>query len=234
MKKVIYFVLAGIVLLGPVSCKKDDPAPATPAPSLPTAPEAKAEHDTKSGGIYKGTFANANASGTIKVVLQDGKTEVVIVYNGVSRTLTTTDLASWASGDAITDAIFTATDWQVLFVADADGTNFAFGLNLAGASDFEGVIFKEVSTAQVRVYEGSFTGDSSGKWNFGTQSNFLVGVYSGSSSGSFEGTITGTDIAIDSGTGLTATGTFTNENSSCSGTWSSSGDTGTWTGTRKL
>lgn len=233
MRKLFYFLFAGILVLA--SCSKDeDPVPA--ASSLPTAPEAKAEHDNKSGGIYKGTFANANSSGNIKVVLQEGKTEIIIVYNGVTRTLTTTDLAGWTSGEAIVDALFTSSDWQVVFASDADAGNFSFGLNLAGTIDFEGVIVKEVSTAQVRVYEGTYAGDSEGKWNFATQSNFLAGVYTGSGSGSFEGVISGSNIAItSSGSSVTATGTFTGEASSCSGTWASgSGDAGTWSGARKL
>jgi hypothetical protein len=236
MSKLVHFLLAGTLVLGLGSCSKDDPAPATPSPTLPTAPEAKAEHDNKSGGIYKGTFANANSSGTIKVVLQDGKKEIIIAYNGVTRTLTATALTSWTSGDAITAVAFTASDWTVLFSADADAASFGYALNLAGATDFEGLIVKEVSTAQVRVYEGTYAGDSEGKWNFATQSNFLAGVYTGSGSGSFEGTISGTNIAItSSGSSVTASGTFAAEASTSSGTWASgSGDTGTWSGTRKL
>lgn len=233
MKKLLYLLLAGTLVLA--SCSKDDPAPAPSTPTLPSAPEAKAEHDNKSGGIYKGTFADATSSGTIKVVLQDGKTEVIVSYNGVSRTLTTTSLAGWTSGEAIVDAIFTASDWQVLFLADADGGNFAFGLNLAGATDYEGVIVKESSAAQVRVYEGTYSGASSGKWNFCTQSNFLAGVYTGTGSGTIEGVINGNNIVItEPGSTLAASGTFNGEASACSGTWESSGDAGTWTGTRKL
>ncbi len=234
MKKIVYFILAGIVLLGPVSCKKDDPAPATP--SLATTAEAKAENDTKSGGIYKGTFANASSSGTIKIVLQEGKTEAIIVYNGVSRTLSTTDLAGWTSGEAIVDALFTSSDWKMTFSADADAASFGFGLDLAGTSDFDGVIVKEVSAAQVKVYEGTYAGDSSGKWNFCTQFNVLAGVYTGTSNGSFNGVISGTTIAItSSGSSVTASGTLSADASGCSGNWAgSSGTSGTWTGTRKI
>lgn len=235
-KQILFYFLAATVLLGPVSCQKDDPAPANPAATLPTVPEAKAEHDNKSGGIYKGTFANATTSGNIKVVLQEGKVEVIVVYNGVTRTLTTTDLAGWTSGDAIVDALFTASDWQVLFAADADAASFGFGLNLGGTTDFDGVVVKETSTALVRVYEGTYAGDSEGKWNFCTQNNLLAGVYTGTGSGSFDGAITGSNIAItSSGSSVTASGTFAGEMSTCSGTWASgSGDAGTWTGTRKL
>ncbi len=234
MKKLVHFILAGIVLLGPVSCKKDDPAPA--APSLPTTAEAKAEHDTKSGGVYKGTFADASSSGTIKIVLQEGKTEATIVYNGVSRTLSTTDLAGWTSGEAISDALFTSSDWQLILTVTADASMIEFGLNLAGTSDFRGLIVKEVSAAPVKVYEGTYAGDSSGKWNFCTQFNLLAGVYTGTDGDSFNGLITGTTIAISSsGSSVTASGTLSADASSCSGNWTgSSGTSGTWTGTRKL
>lgn len=234
MKRLIYFILAGIVLLGPASCKKDDPAPA--APTLPTAPEAKAENDNKSGGIYKGTFANSSSSGNFKIVLQEGKTEATVTYNGTTRTLTTTDLSSWVSGDQITGATFTSSDWQLLFLAEADGSSFAYGLSLGGIVDFEGVIMKELSTAQVRVYEGTYSGAAEGKWNFYTIGNQLQGFYAGSDTGYFEGVINGTNIAItSSGSSVSANGTFAAEASTCSGNWANgSGDSGTWSGTRKL
>lgn len=235
MKKILYLLLLGVVCLGPVSCKKDDPAPSTPTPTLATAPEAKVENDNKSGGVYKGTFANSTSSGTIKIVLQDGKTEATVVYNGVTRTLTTTALSGWISGELIDNALFTSSDWQMIFSAEADASSFSFGLNLAGVSSFTGVIVKELSAAQVKVYEGTFAGDSSGKWNFCTQTNLLTGVFTGTSSGSFDGVITGTSIAIFStSSGITGSGTFTNDATNCSGSWEGSGDTGTWSGSRTL
>jgi len=233
MKRILYTLVAGLLILGPISCKKDDPAPVTTG--LPSAPEALAEHNNKSGGIYKGTFADATTSGTIKVILQGGKTEIIVVYGGVTRTLTTTDLAGWTSGQDIVDIIFTSTDWQVLFASDGAGSSFGFGLSLGGKTDFEGLIVKELSTAQVRVYEGTYAGGSEGKWNFATQGNFLAGVYTGSSTGTFDGTIAGTAITITStGTSVTAAGTFNAEATSCSGTWTSDSSNGTWSGTRKL
>jgi hypothetical protein len=233
MRKSLFYLLAAFALVA-VSCSKDDPAPA--GPTLATSAEAKAEHDNKSGGIYKGTFANATTSGTIKVILQEGKKEIIISYNGATRTLTTADLASWTSGDAITTATFASTDWQVVFNADGDAATFSFGLSLGGVIDFDGLIVKEISTAQVRVYEGTYAGDSSGKWNFCSQGSQLAGVYTGTSSGSFEGTISGNNITItSSGSSVTAAGTFTNELVNCSGTWASgSGDSGTWSGARKI
>jgi len=230
MKRVILSLLAAVVLV--FSCSKDDPAPTTP--SLATSPEAKAEHDNKSGGVYKGTFASATSSGTIKVVLQEGKTEVILSYDGTSKTLTTSDLAGWVSGDAVA-ATFQNNTWIVIFAADGDAASFSFQLSIDGTVDFQGLIVKEASNAQVKVYEGTYAGDSSGKWNFCTQGSQLAGVYYGSGNGVFQGTITGTTIAItEPGGDVTAAGTFASEGATCSGTWASSSSDGTWTGTRKI
>lgn len=231
MKRVILSLLTAVALV--FSCSKDDPAPA--APTLPSSPEAKAEHDNKSGGIYKGTFANSANSGSIKIVLQEGKTEVVLIYNGTTKTLTTDDLSAWTSGDAITSAVFSNGTWIVIFEADGDAASFGYQVSIDGSIDFDGLIVKEVSTALVRVYEGTYAGDATGKWNFCTQGNLLAGVYTGSGTGSFEGTITGTTISItEPGGDVTATGTLTGEGAACSGTWASSSSDGTWTGTRKI
>lgn len=231
MKRAILSLLTIVVLL--FSCKKDDPAPA--APTFATTPEAKAEHDNKSGGVYKGTFANATSSGSIKVVLQEGKTEVILIYNGTTKTLTTTDLSGWTSGDAIASATFTNGTWMVMFQADADAASFGYAISIDGIVDFEGLIVKEVSTSLVKVYEGTYAGDSSGKWNFCTQGTLLAGIYYGSSSGTFEGTISGTSLTItEPGGDVTAAGTFAGEGTTCSGTWNSSTTSGTWTGGRKI
>lgn len=233
MKRMLYAIVAGMLLLAPMSCKKDDPAPA--APVLPAAPEALAEHNTKSGGVYKGTFANSTSSGTIKTVLQGGVTNITIVYNGVSRTLTTTDLASWTSGEQIVAAVFTSGDWSATFSASSDGSAFDIALDLAGESSFNTVIVKETSTLQVKVYEGTYAGDATGKWNFTVVSALIYGVYAGDgSSDTFTGAVVGNNITIVSSGDVTATGTFAAEMSTCSGTWASSSSAGTWSGSRKI
>lgn len=233
MKSILYVFVSGILLFAPMSCKKDDPAPA--APTLPNASEALAEHNDKSGGIYKGTFANPTSSGTLKIKLQGGVNSITVVYNGVSRTLTTTDLASWTSGQQIVSAVFTSGDWNATFSASSNGTVFDLALDLAGESSFNNLIVKELSTLQVKVYEGTFAGDATGKWNFAEVSSLIFGIYSGDgSSGSFEGEVAGTNISITSTDDVTAIGTFAAEMSTCSGTWTSSTTSGTWSGARKI
>jgi len=236
MKRVILSLLAAVVLV--FSCSKDDPAPTTPTtPAFAVTPEAKAEHDNKSGGVYKGTFANETSSGSIKVVLQDGKTEVTLIYNGTTKILTTSALSGWTSGDAIAGATFTNGSWIVIFSADGDAANFEYGLSIDGTVDFGGVIAKEKSTALIKVYEGTYAGDASGKWNFVTQGNSLAGFYtvSGQPSPSIEGAIGGNDISISSpGTSVIAEGTFASETTTCSGNWQDDSSTGTWSGARKI
>jgi hypothetical protein len=231
MKKVFLLLLAASLLVGPVSCKKDDPAPTS---AFPTVPEAKSEHDNKSGGIYKGTFATATTTGTIKVVLQDGKTEIVVSYNGTTKTLTTTGLSGWVSGQAISNVLFTNGDWEVVFTVSANASSVDFLMQLAGESNFISVLNKEYSSALVKVYEGTFAGDDTGKWNFTLQGSDIIGVYaSAGGSATFIGSVAGSTIAITA-LDVTATGTFVEEGASCSGTWDGGSTAGTWTGKRSL
>ncbi len=232
MKRILYAIVSGMLFLAPMSCKKDDPAPA--ASTLPSAPEALAEHNTKSGGIYKGTFANSTASGNVKVVLQGGVKTITVVLNGVSRTLNTTGLETWSSGQELLGTAFSSADWTATFYAAADGSVYDLSLSLAGETGFSTVIAKETSTTQVRVYEGTYAGAASGKWNFTTLGGLIGGIYTDDSGGSsFSGGVLVNNITISSGD-VNATGTFASDLSTCSGTWESSSTSGTWSGTRKL
>jgi hypothetical protein len=231
MKRILHFFLAALLLISPLSCKKDDPAPA----SLPSAPEAEAEHNNKSGGIYKGTFANTSSSGVIKIVLQGGAKNIIVTLNGASRTLTTTALNSWTSGDAITAALFNSGDWNVVISITADGSGGDLSLDLAGQTNFGAAIAKETSTAQVKGYEGTYSGDDSGKWNFIIQNGLLSGVYAGGSgSENLSGAAVGNDLTITTAGSVTAVGTLSADGNSTSGTWTTGTSNGMWSGTRKL
>ena len=61
--------------------------------------------------MYKGAIIGS--SGTIKIVLQNGKKEIVLKIDGVTKTLTTTALEGWTSGQEISGATFTSGDWTV-------------------------------------------------------------------------------------------------------------------------
>ncbi len=232
MKRILYMIAAAMLLLSPMSCKKDD---ATPAPTFSNTPEALAEHDNKSGGIYKGTFANSSKSGQIKINLQGGKKEIVIKFGSETRTLTTTALGSWTSGQIITGAAFTNGNWTITINIPADGSSVDVTPDLAGESIDGGYAAKELSTAVVKVYEGTYAGDDSGKWNFTLQGGLINGVYAGGSgSDNFSGAVVGTAITIVTTGSVSASGTMSADGNGASGTWTGSSSSGTWTGSRTL
>jgi len=233
MKRIIYVIISGLILMGPVSCKKDDPAPSV---TLPSTPEALAEHDTKSGGIYKATFATSSQSGHLKIVLQGGKKEIQVTFGGSSRTLTTTGLDSWTSGQDIIGVAFASGDWTMTITIVADGSSFDVNsINLGGVTSVNGALSKETSTALIKVYEGTYSGDDSGKWNFILQNGLINGLYAGGSgSDNFSGSVSGTTIAIATGGTVTASGTMSADGNTTSGNWTGSSTSGTWSGSRTL
>jgi len=221
--------MLGLIWIGS-SCGSDS----TPAPSsnLPTKPEALAAENNKSGGIYKGAIIGS--SGVFVVRLQNSVKSIAITVDGTSKTLTTTSLDSWTSGDLIKNVVFSADGWEATFSVGTTGANPTLVLNIPGHANAVTVIFKELSTSIVRVYEGTYTGTSSGTWNFAIQGPALIGVYlsgDNQTTGTIYGIVDSSTISLDSPPG---TGTLSGDNSS--GTWQTTSPTGsgTWTGTRIL
>ena len=233
MKRIIYVLISGLVLLGPVSCKKDDPAPAA---TLPTTPEALATEDTKSGGVYKGVIIGS--SGIFKLTLQNGVKEFVITIDGVKKTLTTSDLGSWTSGQEISNATFSGDGWSVVVSIVADGSDGSMTFTVPGHPNISAQILKETSTALVKGYEGTFAGASSGTFNFLEYNNLVVGIAREASSSTvdyFYGQMSGTNVTLTfPNSSVSATGTISD--TTCSGAWTNTdtNDTGTWTGKRTL
>lgn len=233
MKKLVFYLLAVAVLaVGPISCSKDDE---TPAPALASAPEADAAEDGKSGGIYKGALIGS--TGIIKITLQKGVKQVEITLDGVKKTLTTTDLDSWTSGEAIVGAEFKSGDWTVIFSINDVGESGSVGFSIPGHPNLFPVIIKENSNAQVKAYEGTFAGSDTGTFNFIEKSGYLYGISRPTSEPTsiteFYGIRTGNAVEIQVGSDVTAVGTI--DGNSCSGTWEQSADfKGTWSGKRTL
>ncbi|MBL7851647.1 MAG: hypothetical protein JNN04_12150 [Cyclobacteriaceae bacterium] len=224
-----YLVLAILSLTLWASCSSDSTSPAS---SFSGSPDAKASEDAKSGGIYKGVIAGS--SGYFAVVLQSGLTHIKVTMDGESRTLTTTGLASWVSGEPIKNVVFASGDWQATFSVGAAGNTPSISFSIPGHTDPRVALLKEYSNGQVRLYEGSYTGTSSGTWNFLTQGPALTGVsrsQDGNSSLTFYGFVNENSLTLDV---VEGTGTFSGDN--VSGTWSLSGsaDSGTWTGKRVM
>jgi hypothetical protein len=234
MKKHILYLLAFAALaLGPMSCSKSEDAP---APTLASAPEADPAEDTKSGGVYKGALIGS--SGTIKITLQKGVKEMEVTLDGVKKKLTTTALNSWTSGQEIVSAVFTNGDWSVTLSVTASGDDGGIAFNIPGHPNIMPVLTKELSTAQVKAYEGTYAGTDSGTWNFIEKSGTIYCVSRSTAdptnTATFFGTKTGNALTMEAiGGGVTAVGAI--NGNSCSGTWEESADVkGTWTGTRTL
>ena len=229
MKNLVRTILVMILAAAASSCSKDTVAPVS---TLPTSPEAQSADDSKSGGVYKGTIVGS--SGVLKIVLQKGVKEIQMTISGVSKTLTTTSLDTWTSGEIIRNALFTKDDWQVMFNVGAAGIGASVTMTIPGHASAEAILTKETSKAIVRVFEGTYTGSESGSWNFVIQGGALSGISrstGGLTTTSFVGLVNGTVITLDS---IQGSGTISGDNAS--GTWvgSSPDINGTWTGKRIL
>lgn len=224
----IVMLLALLCILS--ACKKE-----TNKPELVVNAEAKAEHNGKSGGVYKGVLIGS--TGTIKIVLQDGKLEVIVTIDGETRTLTTTGLTGWTSGQSITQVDFSNGNWSVKFSVDGNGNNPRIVPNIAGHIGMVVLIVKESSTQVIKLYEGRFNGTgvspSYNHWNFISNANHLYGIHSdGVGVKEFVGQINGVNLNGLTSAGASFSGSFNGE--LVSGEWQGVGVAGTWQGERKL
>ena len=148
--------------------------------------------------------------------------------------MTTTSLASWKSGQAITGAVFTSGDWSVTLSVAADGSGPTLVFSIPGHASITIAILKEKSSALIKGFEGTYAGSESGTWNFLIRGNYLLGVSMSSDSkngGLFSGNVDGNTLNI---VGAGAVGTINGD--VVSGTWQGqpADFRGTWTGKRTL
>ncbi len=233
MKQIIY-CLSAVLLIAVGSCSKDESA-ATPVVVLVSTPEADAAEDLKSGGVYKGALIGS--SGIIKITLQKGIREIEVTLDGVKKTLTTTSLGSWTSGQEIDSAVFTSGDWNVAFSIDALGQAGSIAFSIPGHPNIIPVITKERSTSLVKAYEGTYAGTSSGTFNFIELNNVIFGITrsatDANASSDFSGVRSGNNMTITVGGSIDAVGTFDGNN--VTGTWvESTTAQGTWKGKRTM
>lgn len=211
------------------SCKSD---PTVPTSAFKNSADAKAEENTKSGGIYKGVIAGS--SGFVAVVLQSGLKEIRLTLDNEKRTLTSTGLDSWVSGDPIKNVVFTSGDWSATFSVGAAGNVPTITLSLTGHPGAQALIVKELSTHVVRVYEGIYSGAESGTWNFVLQGPVLSGVSrttDGSNTSLLYGFVNENSITLQPP--ITGSGTISVDD--VSGTWETdTSASGTWTGKRVM
>lgn len=207
-------------------------SPTAPVSAFSNKAEALATEDTKSGGVYKGVIVGS--SGFFSVVLQKGLKVVNVTLDGESRSLATTSIPDWVSGEPIKNAAFVSGDWEAIFSVGADGGKPSITFSFPGHPNAQVTIIKEISTAVVRAYEGTYTGTSSGTWNFVIQGPVLSGVSrkaDGSASLEFFGLVDGNNIVLNT---ISGSGTIAVDN--VTGVWSdpATSGSGTWSGKRIL
>lgn len=229
MKKLILLLIFGFLVL---SCSDDDSS-GTPLSNTPTA---KAEYDNSNYGIYKGVFVGSSGSVLININ-NDGTVSATIVVDGKTYNFTTTESVS--ENEAISGLTFTSGSISFDFSVEDDGSNpVVTNINFSGHPYAEISVVKEDSEHIVKCYQGTYSGDSSGTFNFTISENELYGLASVTSDGQqysieLEGIVNENAIVGSIEDAGSFAGTINGDN--VSGTWSGYDDeNGTWTGKRKL
>lgn len=160
-----YTMLTWAMVIGfAISCSDDEEKPYQ-CTDCALTPEAVAANDNSGKGIYKGLFVGS--SGTIKFnIANSGSTiDAVLILNDVTIPLTTTATYDIANGF---EGYFTnsTSGVSIGFYVTADGLDYAvFDLEIDGHPDAMIEVVKELSTALVKVFEGTYSGDGNGTFN---------------------------------------------------------------------
>lgn len=187
MKKLIPAILA----IGAfISCNKQSGPPVQETPNLYVCPncvkvpDARAEHDALSSGVYKGILAGFGSSGTVAIYLDNTGTEkkAIIKLNNKTAELSTSSLTNWQPGQKIDTALFTGT-WsgqpvEMRFSVDTIGANSDMYIDIPSKKIIP-FIFKETSGVMIESFEGDYTGDAEGVFNIAVNGNDLGIVFSG-------------------------------------------------------
>jgi hypothetical protein len=211
MKRIISIFSLFVVITLFFSCKKSSTtaAPFTCATCV-TAPEALVANNTISKGIYKGVLIGS--SGTIKFdVLNAGTTiSAVMVIDGITVNLVSA--ITWVSGQAYV-APFTGTlngsAVTINFSVNSTGASpIIVSSNIPGHPSAQFTLVKETSVCLVEAFEGTYstTLPETGTFNMLVSRVLLKygGVSrksTGTSNGSFNGTLDANGKMTDSGGG---------------------------------
>jgi len=229
MKKInqLPLLLSACALLAFSACKKDkdkDPQPDSPATPYTCAacvssPEAKAENDGSSRGIYKGILIAS--TGTIKFnVGNDGSSiTAIMVIDGTSVTLSSS--ITWEQGEAYV-APFTGTldgdEVSITFSVQADGSNpVVTSSSIPGHPNAVFTLAKETSNALIEGFEGTYSLSDGKKGTFNILLSRALGKWGGvarengtTDDDDISGTIQGGSKLIDSDNG-TQVGTLSGD-----------------------
>lgn len=188
--------MLAVLLIGLVGCTsmqqedgKQEP------PQIAVRPEAEPSHDDSYKGIYKGVLTTADSSGMFKLNIKNSSPEEIRLrgmYKGEPFSLQgeerydpeeeeyTYTFEGTSSDEKVTIAF--TTSLSVSGEIDKRNTTFE-----ADGQPVNVNIMKESSDVIVRVYEGTYSGDSSGTWNYILKNERISGYYAGDGEGRFSG-----------------------------------------------
>jgi hypothetical protein len=240
MKRIIPLLglLAVVAVVAAInnSCKKSSSNNNGSGNGLATQPAAQAAYDNQSGGVYKGSLTGS--SGYFEIDLQAGKPFLVYQWTnpaGSIDSLYTSSLSGWQSGQAITKAVFSGSDGSVFwFSVAADGSSPS--IDSVSIPSHSGPVYaevgKELSSALIKVYQGTGTVANSGSGCFSGTVNMWLGgsnaviTYLGINGdvGIFGGTVSGNQLQVNASGGNNETGTLaiSSDGSTIGGTVNSS------------
>lgn len=226
MKKLLLLSFLGIMTL---SCSSDSSS----SPALDETPDAKAQYDDSSFGVYKGVFVGS--SGTIQIdIYNNGTATANLTINGSSKTFTSNQKVT--EDFAIEAMTFTNGNNYFDFNVNGEGSDpHISNIYIYGHPDANIAVTKELSNSLVKCFTGTYTGSQSGIFNIITKQNSIYGVAKdGNEYYSFflNGTTTGNHLA-----GTFEGGTFsgTLSGNQLDGLWQNIyNEHGNWTATRKL
>ena len=227
MKKLLYtFAVLTLIF---TSCSSDD----SDTNSLSGNADANADYNATNFGIYKGVMVGS--SGVVFVnINNDGNVLAKMIVDGNTHNFTTEQ--SVALGED-TNLTFTNGDEFFTFNVGAGGEDPVISdISMAGHPYAFAEIIKEFSDAQVKCFQGNYSGDSSGVFNLILIENNFYGLAKpdGSDDAFWIEATADMDGNIE---GTFMDGTFTGniDGNSLDGTWSNIiPESGTWNGDRTL
>ena len=222
MKKLFFFLITGLLF---ISCSSDSSS----GTNLSNTPAAKAEFDNSNFGIYKGVFVGSTGI-VIVNINNDGTLNATLVIDGTTYNYTTTETVTLNT--AITGLTFTNGNSSFDININASGGQISItNININGHPNADIIVVKELSTSLVKCYQGTYTGGSSGTFNFIVTGYELHGL--AFETGDSDSTELGGEVYNNQINGVFTGGTFTGtiNGNNFGGTWSGN-NTGNWSGSR--
>lgn len=189
MKNIILKLTTGCLFLTLVfaACKKDDNKGKDNDPgsykcqTCPDTPEAAAENDNKSKGIYKGIVIGS--SGTIKFNIANNNSDITATLVIDGNTIVLTSTITWADNEPYVAPFVGEYNGQpvvIHFKVENDGTQPVItAAEIPGHPNAVFTIVKETSNALIEGYEGTYSKSNSEKGTFNIILSKTLGKWGG-------------------------------------------------------